>query len=86
MFYLVYLIDLRKYVVVPSWWMKDSELLWEKFINRGLNTTQTHLCYWSTENPAMIDGRPNNDYEPTFTAHSAERYFAVKIVRFFSKY
>lgn len=85
MFYLVYLIDSQIYTVVPSWWMKDSELLWEKFINHGLNTTQTHLCYWSTESPAMIHGRPNIEFEPTFTENSAESFYAVKIVRFFSK-
>lgn len=48
MFFIVFLTKNREYVVIPTKWIKgDENDLWKKFINLGLNSVQTHLCFYS---------------------------------------
>lgn len=49
-FYIVHLKEPKKYAVIPFHWLHDgtSKML-QKFVNNGLNSNQTHLCYWAEE-------------------------------------
>lgn len=48
MFYVVYLIDARVYLVIPINWLRDgSTRILEKFVDYGLNSNQKHICFWS---------------------------------------
>lgn len=48
MFYVVYLIDARVYLVIPINWLRDgSARVLEKFVDYGLNPNQKHICFWS---------------------------------------
>lgn len=50
MYYVVYLKEASRYAVLPCRWVKggDSTIL-QKFVNKGLNSNQTHICYYSNE-------------------------------------
>lgn len=66
MYYVVFLVKPRKYIVIPHNWLRDGDnLIMEKFINQGLNSNQKHLCFWSEEG---FDGAPN------FNANVADEF------------
>lgn len=47
--YVVYLKVARMYAVIPYHWLRDGDTkVLEKFVNKGLNSNQTHICYYST--------------------------------------
>lgn len=89
MYFIVFLKLKKIHVVVPCWWIKDCETTWEKFINRGLNSFQQYLCFYSEKSPAFLDGRPNVNFEPQFNGasrgFSVDDYHLCHIVRFSSK-
>lgn len=56
MFYVVYLVDAKKYLVIPCSWLRDGEgVILEKFVDYGLNSNQKHLCYWSRHDGVVAD-------------------------------
>lgn len=60
LFYVVYLVDADDFIVIPCTWIRDDARMLEKFVNYGLNTAQTHLCFWSTNADAITqNGQPN---------------------------
>lgn len=66
-YYVVYLHEKQKFVVVPAAWIKDIERHYEKFINNSLNRSQIFLCFHPDESSeAFIDGRPDVKYIPDF--------------------
>lgn len=67
MYYVVYLLDADEHIVTPCTWIRDAKKMLKKFVNYGLNSNQTHLCFWSEHADAKTqDGRPNVDYQPNF--------------------
>lgn len=70
MYFVTYLEDVNGYVVIPKTWIKNENIIFEKFINqKGLNSDQTYLCYW-TSNPEAVDenGEPKIAFAPDFGA------------------
>lgn len=66
MYYVVYLIHPRKYIVVPCHWVRDGETtVLEKFVDRGLNSNQKHLVFWSRE---------RGHVQPNFSANIANEF------------
>lgn len=66
MFFVVYSIEIRKYLIIPVNWVKD--LSWEKHVNRSLNRNQFYRCFYSTKEEAWKDGVPDNNFIPNFLA------------------
>lgn len=48
MHYVIYLEDADEHIVIPYTWIRDADKMLRKFVNYGINTSQTHLCFWST--------------------------------------
>lgn len=69
MYFVVYLVELKKNVILPTGWIKDVSLHLEKFINNSLNRSQALLCYFTT-NPAAFDDKncPRTDWTPNFSS------------------
>lgn len=90
MFYIVFLVEPKINVVIPKTWIMDIEENWEKFVNKGLNSTQKFLCFWSEEKHAQIDGKPNQNFKPQFNndvnhVFPSEGCYLGKLVHFKSK-
>lgn len=91
MFFVVFLSEVKKLVVVPKEWINESEKNWEKFVNNGLNSSQKFKCFYSEgENAILPDGKPNSDYPPSFERKSDEfpneGWYTAKLVMFKGKY
>lgn len=69
MYYIVYLKDWKKNVIVPKQWIKDVKLHKEKFYNNSVNSSQIFTCFY-TNNPNAFDqdGFPQDTYAPDFQA------------------
>lgn len=64
MYYVVYLIDVKDFVVIPVEWLRDNDIYFERLVNYSLNSAQTHLCYWSSNADAItMDGQPNSKFQ-----------------------
>lgn len=69
MYFVVYLVPLKKNVVIPASWIYGIGDQLEKFINLGMNHNQWFLCYYSTNPDAFIDDQlkePNENFEADF--------------------
>lgn len=70
-FYIVYLKKPQKYAVIPFNWLRDGNTkILEKFVNSGLNSNQTHLCYWSKQ----VSGVHDASHVPNFNANRSNEY------------
>lgn len=95
MFFVVYLQEADEYAVVPENWIRDlKQLVFEKFVNAGLNSDQNHLCYFSTQENAIINEKrePNPKFEPKFNAPRATQFpcnegtYECRIVKYHRKF
>lgn len=70
MYFVVFLCEPQRYAVIPCHWVRDdNDEIWDRFINRGLNSSQNYLCYWSSENNSeQYLGAPSGFMRPNFTA------------------
>lgn len=66
-FFVVYLKELRKNVILPSTWIKEVDQHFEKFMNNSINGNQLFACYF-TNNPAAFNnnGSPKHDFSTKF--------------------
>lgn len=67
MYYVVYLANLEqdhKHVVFPISWMRESNIMLQKFVEQRINKNQMHVFFWSNEK--NDDGKPNNNVQPNF--------------------
>lgn len=92
MFYVAYLIGFRRYIVIPTSWVYESDKILEKFVNNRLNSNQKILCFWSSVDGALNEEFvPNWDFIPNFSAPRATTYpceqgcYIVFIRKFFCK-
>lgn len=93
LFYVVYLLDADKNIVIPCTWIRNGKQVLRKFVNYGLNTSQTHLCFWSAHADAKThDGRPSFNFQPKFDLQMkaefpcAEGTFRCRVLKFTSEY
>lgn len=69
MYFVVYLIEPKRYAVIPCYWIYDEDgELYNKFMNTGLNSSQKYLCYWSSANNSVEYSGAPDDFEPNFNA------------------
>lgn len=79
MFFVVYLLKIKKYIIVPHTWINDANSVLEKFTNlNGVNSVQEHLCFWSNKKDAkLIENErevPNERFVPNFAAARSNCY------------
>lgn len=65
-YFVVFLRQLKKYVVLPAAWIKDIDKHYEKFVNNSLNRSQLFLCFFTSNEAAFIDGCPDNNFAIDF--------------------
>lgn len=63
MYFVIYLLEPKRNVIVPIKWVKDGGQYLEKFVNNVINCNQTFLCFYTKTNQAL---RPNLDIVPNF--------------------
>lgn len=90
MYYVVYLIGIQRNIVVPIKWVRNGEEYLERYVDKSLNTTHTHLCFWRAD--AVENGKPNPNYVPNFSATIQHEFpcdegvYQCSIVKFKSEY
>lgn len=90
MFYVIYLPNARRNVVIPNKWIFNHEKQMNKDMFHGINPNQTVLCYFSP-NAYNGNGEPNPDFPPNFampadvTDFPNEGCFKAKIKTFRGK-
>lgn len=93
MFYVVYLIDIDEFIVIPMEWLRDNDIYHERFVNYSLNNAQTHLCYWTSKFDAITrNGEPSPEFPPNFNAEMRNSFsfdegcYKCRVVRCKSRY
>lgn len=75
-YYVVYFRELKQIFVLPGSWIQDIEIHAEKFLNYGMNTTQSFLCFYTTNPQAFENNKcPKTDWPVNFNlkiSHSLE--------------
>lgn len=70
MWFVVYLKKLNKNVILPESWIKDIGDHYEKFMNYSVNSSQSFLCYYTTNQAAFdMNNQPNVDFEADFSSN-----------------
>lgn len=65
-YFVVYITGPRDYLVLPIKWISD--LNFERIVNYLMITSHKYRCFYSFEQQAWNDGKPNGEYEPDFHA------------------
>lgn len=81
-YFVVFLREKKKYVILPAKWINDIDNHLEKFVNYSLNCSQQFLCFYTEETHAFINGRPDENFAPDFNSTSC---FKAKLKRFYGK-
>lgn len=81
-YYVVFLLEQRKHVVVPATWIRDVQKHYEKFVNNSINRSQKFLCFYTTSEEAHIDGRPDENFVADF---DSEHCFIGQLKRYHGK-
>lgn len=68
MYFVVHLQTLNKNVVVPATWIYGIAKQIEKFVNVSLNPNQIFLVYYTTNDAAFVNGRPDEDFPVNFSS------------------
>lgn len=95
MFFVAYLKELEKNVVLPATWICNIDNHMEKFVNNSINCNQSFLCYYTNNEDAFIDGCPNEEFAPNFQLPMVQHInsdslfegcFSAKLRKYKSKY
>lgn len=69
MFFVVYLIEAKKKVIIPQTWVRGIDQQWKKFLNKSINRNQKYLCFYSDDAHTKDDqGRPNGNFVPDWSS------------------
>lgn len=92
MFFVVFLIEPAKNVVVPTGWILNGKQHMEKFINYGINSNQDFLAFYTNDAAAFdINGVPRSDYQPNYqpntfagfgSVYPTEGWYLCRIIKF----
>lgn len=73
MYFVVFIENLKRNVVLPASWVKDVASHFEKFMNKSINCSQKQLCYYTSNPDAFGENDcPKSDWEPRFDTMVAE--------------
>lgn len=97
MFVVVYLVDANAYTVVPKEFV--YQLIEENVLNKGVNSNQNRLIYFSNELFDVLQSGVDNGHEthiPNFNLPTTQEYpppndlletcYIARLKKFFSKY
>lgn len=69
MYMIVHILRADIFVVIPERWIYDIEKKNEIFLNRGMNSNQCHVCFWTDNaNARDAQGAILLNFEPNFRA------------------
>lgn len=91
MYFVAYLPKIKRNIILPLNWVKDIDDHIEKFMNYGVNSSQTFLCFY-TNDPAAFDGNiPQNNFVPKFNSRmrgdlNGDGCFITKLKKYNRKY
>lgn len=80
MFYIVYLPDFEKYIIIPHTWIKDAQKQFEKIVFSGVKRQlkQKHVCFWSNSPEASNSENgqdiPKENFIPNFSVDRSDNY------------
>lgn len=75
MYYIVYLLVPKVTVVIPENWIRWVNVHMEKFLNYGVNSNQTYICYWTdSENARDINGAILLNFLPDFSLNMCDSF------------
>lgn len=92
MYFVVYIVDLKTCVILPTSWVQDIDDHIEKFINRSLNTSQRFLCFYTNDEIAFENnGAPKLDYPANFNMQHRNDFdgpgcFIARLKRFTGRF
>lgn len=68
MYFVVYVLSTKIFVVIPENWIFEYEPQKEKFLNSGLNGNQKHIFFWTTNSVSRLSsGAIRLDFQPNFS-------------------
>lgn len=81
MYFVVFLQEVEKLIVIPPYWIKDGDTVWEKFVNYGgVHTNQKYLCYYKRKNGDFTEDEGTDfGFEPNFATSFANVYPSVEL-------
>lgn len=91
MYFVVYILQTKEYVVVPHAWINGLNSYIEKFMNDGVRSRRKFFVFWTHKLEAFItEGIPLKNYPPNMNASFAsnfphEGWYDCHITRFKSK-
>lgn len=92
MYFVVFLVSPRVTITIPQSWIKDFDKHNEKFMNFGVNTNQTYVCYYTQNDDAKYENGAiflhftpdfNADFEPIFPSTGCYLCHIIKAKRNF---
>lgn len=84
MFFAVYLVRFKRYIVVPKNWIHD--LSFEKHVNYSINRNQKYHVFYTASADAFINGVPNGNFAPDFNGEIGVDCHICKLAKFFGNY
>lgn len=87
MYFIVYILQTRRYVIVPYTWTRISSRF-ENLINNGINSGIAFTVFYTNNTGAFDNGIPRASYEPNphaslFSQFPQEGWYDCRIQRFF---
>lgn len=67
MYFIVYILQIARYVVVPYSWIKLNAFM-ERLINTGINSNIIFEVFYTQDRDAFVNGIPRIDYAPNIQA------------------
>lgn len=87
MYFVVFIIQTRRHVIVPHSWIKEINFHAENIINNGINHNRKFMVFWTDNPEAFIGQRPLRNYAPNVFASTTsifpdEGWYSCYIKRF----
>lgn len=81
MFFVIYFVGGRNFLVVPAKWIKNYRQVMEKSMNYSINSNQLHRCFFSNES----NSEPNFHGPIAHVALHGDCCFYGLLVKFFGE-
>lgn len=92
MYFIVYIVSIKRNVVVPYHWLREVRLHTEKFMNNGVNRNQQFRVFYTDDANAFdVNGLPRLSYGSNVRASyrsvfPEEGWYRCRIVKFKGNY
>lgn len=92
MYFVVFLLDIKKNITVPHTWIRNINCHLESFINNGLNCNRNFYTFWTDDDEAFDNnGLPREEYPVNNEAsersiYPNEGWYQCRMKKFRSKF